>query len=166
MKNKSSLVISACIATLLFSASSVVRAESKATPSPAASPAASASPMEKSATKKMNRATPFRGKIASVDASAKTFSIAGKDTTRVIKITEQTKIMKQGAEATMSDLVADTEVRGSYWKKEDGSLEARNVKIGPFDSATRRAARQQKRSEAAADASPSASASPSATAKP
>src|SRR5947208_509914 len=138
MKNKSLLVLGTCIATLMLSTSGLVRAESKTTPAPSASPAASTSPIEKSATKKMNRATPFRGKIASVDATAKTFSIAGKDATRVIKITDQTKIMKQNGEATMSDLVADTEVRGSYSKKEDGSLEARTVKMGPFDSATRR----------------------------
>jgi hypothetical protein len=164
MKYKSSLVIGTCIASLMLLASSVVRAESKATPSPAASTAGSTATTEKAATKKMNRAVPFRGKIASVDATAKTFSLAGKDSTRVIKITDQTRIMKQGAEATMSDLSADAEVRGSYWKKEDGSLEARNVKIGPFDATARRAARKQKTTEAAAETSPAAS--PSATAKP
>jgi len=163
MKNKSSLVIGTCIATLMFSTSGVVRAESKETPAPAASQAASTSSTEKAAAKK-NRAVPFRGKIASVDATAKTITLAGKDSTRVIKITDQTRMTKQNAEATMSDLVADAEVRGSYWKKEDGSLEARNVKIGPFDTATRRAARKQKGNEAAAEASPAAS--PSATAKP
>jgi hypothetical protein len=148
----------------MLSTSTVVRAESKNTPAPAASPAASTSPTEKSATKKTNRAVPFRGKIASVDTTAKTFSLAGKDSTRVIKITDQTRIMKQGAEATMNDIVADAEVRGSYWKKEDGSLEARNVKVGPFDATARRAARKQKTTEAAATESPAAS--PSATAKP
>jgi hypothetical protein len=167
MKTKSSLVIGTCIATFLLGTSPVVRAGSKTTPSPAASPAASASPMAKSAAAKTNRAVPFRGKIASVDATAKTFSIAGKDAARVIKITDQTRITKQGAEATMKDVVADEEVRGSYWKKEDGSLEARNVKLGPLsaEEIARRDAHKQKMSEAAAAAS-SPSASPSSTAKP
>ena len=118
--------------------------------------------MAKSATGKMNRAVPFRGKIASVDAKAKTFSIAGKETTRVIKITDQTKITKQGADATMKDVVADEEVRGSYWKKEDGSLEARSVKLGPLtaEEMAKREARKQKKSDAAAAASPAPTAKP------
>ena len=84
----------------------------------------------------------------------------------MIKVTDQTKIMKQGAQATMKDIVVDEEVRGSCWKKEDGSLEARTVKIGPLsaDEEARRAARKQKKSEAEAAASPMAS--PSPTAKP
>jgi hypothetical protein len=107
----------------------------------------------------MNRSIPFRGKISSVDAKAKTFSIAGKEQTRVIKITDQTKITKQGAEATMKDVVADEEVRGSYWKKEDGSLEARSVKLGPLtaEEMAKHEARMKKKSEATQAASPSAS---------
>jgi hypothetical protein len=115
--------------------------------------------MEKSAGGKMNRSIPFRGKIASVDADAKTFSIAGKETTRMIRITDQTKITKQGAEATMKDVVADEEARGSYWKKEDGSLEARSVKLGPLtaEEMAKREAHKKKKSEAAPAASPTAS---------
>ena len=94
-----------------------------------------------------------------LNAKAKTFSIAGKEKTRVIKITDQTKITKQGAEATMKDVVADEEVRGSYWKKEDGSLEARSVKLGPLtaEEMAKREAHMKKKSEAAPAASPSAS---------
>ncbi len=104
----------------------------------------------------MPRSIPFRGKVASVDASAKTFSIAGKETTRVIKITDQTKITKQGADATMKDIVADEEVRGSYWKKEDGSLEARSVKLGPLtaEEMAKREAHMKKKADAAEEASP------------
>ncbi|MEO5719542.1 MAG: hypothetical protein ABIR29_13365 [Chthoniobacterales bacterium] len=84
--------------------------------------AASASP---EATAKPPRPTAYRGKIASVDASAKTFTV-GKHT---IKVTDETKITKNDAAATMADIVADKQVRGSYWKKEDG-LEAKSVKLG------------------------------------
>ena len=113
--------------------------------------------MEKSAAK-MNRPIPFRGKVASVDADAKTFSIAGKEKTRVIKITDQTKITKQGAEATMKDIVADEEVRGSYLKKEDGSLEGHTVKLGPMtaEEMAKHEAHMKKKSDAAAAPSPSA----------
>jgi hypothetical protein len=156
MKTKSSLVIGACIATLALCAPFAAPAKTKPTASPAT--AASASPMEKPGAR-MNRSIPFRGKISSVDAKAKTFSIVGKETTRVITITDQTKITKQGAEATMKDVVADEEVRGSYWKKDDGSLEARSVKLGPLtaEEMAKREARMKKKSEAAPAPSPSAS---------
>ena len=161
MKTKSSLVIGTCIAILALCAPLTASAKTKSTasPAPSASPAASAASMEKSAAGKMNRSIPFHGKIASVDAKAKTFSIAGKETTRVIKITDQTRITKQGAEATMKEVVAEEEVRGSYWKKEDGSLEARSLKLGPLtaEEMARREA-HKKKSEAAPE--------PSSTAKP
>ena len=160
MKTKSSLVIGTCIATFVLCAPLTVPAKTKpaASPAPEAAATASAAPMEKSAAK-MNRAIPFHGKIASVDAKAKTFSIAGKEKTRVIKITNQTKITKQGAEATMKDVVADEEVRGSYWKKEDGSLEAKTVKLGPMtaEEMAKHEAHMKKKSEAAPAASPTAS---------
>jgi hypothetical protein len=113
--------------------------------------------MAKTATGKANRSIPFRGKIASVDAKAKTFTIAGKETSRVVKITDQTTITKQGVAATMKDIVADEEVRGSYWKKEDGSLEARSVKLGPLtvEEMAKRDAAKKKRAEKAAEPSPS-----------
>jgi hypothetical protein len=61
----------------------------------------------------------------------------------------------------MTDLAADEEVRGSYWKKEDGSLEARTVKLGPLtaEEMARHEAHMKKKSEAA-------TAEPSPTAKP
>lgn len=159
MKTKSSLVIGACIATLALCAPIAASAKSKKmqspTPSPSAAPMASASP---AATAKMPRSIPFRGKVGTVDASAKTFTIAGKETARVVKITDQTKITKQGVDATMKDIVADEEVRGSYWKKEDGSLEARSVKLGPLTAAemAKREAHRKKKSDAAAEPSPTA----------
>ncbi len=160
MKTKSSLVIGTCIATLVLCApiAAPAKTKSNASPAPSASPEASAASTEKSAEGKKNHSTPFHGKIASVDADAKTFSIAGKETTKVIKITDQTKITKQGAEATMTDVVADEEVRGAYWKKEDGSLEARSVKLGPLtaEEMARREAHKKKKSEAAAEPSPTA----------
>jgi len=160
MKTNRSLVIGLGIATLVVCAPFAAPAKTKPTPSPAAAASPAASPMEKSTAGKKPRAIPFHGKIASVDASAKTFSIAGKEKTRMIKITDETKITKQGAAATTTDLAADEEVRGSYWK-EDGSLEARTVKLGPLtaEEMARHEAHMKKKSEAA-------TAEPSPTAKP
>ena len=156
MKTKNSSIIATCIAALVLCAPIAAPAQDKATPAPDAS---TGSATEKSAAGKKDRAIPFHGKVASVDAEANTFSVAGKEKTRVIKITDQTKITKQGAAVTMKDVVADEEVRGSFWKKEDGSLEARTVKLGPMtaEETARREAKMKKKSEAAAAASPTAS---------
>jgi hypothetical protein len=142
MKLKFPLITGACIAAVAFCAPSTAPGKEKKSPTPgasaAASPAASGSPMEKS-----NRPIPYHGKVASVDATAKTFTVG----TRTIKVTDQTKITKEGAAATMADIVVDEEVRGSYWKKEDGSLEAKTVKLGP----------KGEKSGASSSATPSAS---------
>ena len=103
------------------------------------------------------RPTSYHGKIASVDATAKTFTVGS----RTIKVIDETKITKQGAAATMTDIVADEEVRGAYWKKEDGSLEAKSVKLGAMteEEKAKRSSRKKK-TEESAEASPSASPKP------
>ena len=103
------------------------------------------------------RAIPYRGKIASVDSSAKTFTIAGKDKSRTFKITDKTTMTKAGQPATMKDVVADEEVRGSYWKMADGTLEAKTVRLGPLTEAEKTALEEAKarRAEKKAGASSS-----------
>ena len=107
-----------CVAALILGVPSGAPAKEKKTET--ANPEASASPGAKA------KPLPYRGKVASVDASGKTFTV-GK---RTIKVTDQTKITKQGAAATMADITVGEKVSGSYWKKDDGSLEAKNVKVG------------------------------------
>jgi hypothetical protein len=105
--------------------------------------------------------------ISAVDAKARTFTIAGKEKSRVFKVTEKTVLSKAGAAATMKDVVANEEVRGSYWKLTDGMLEAKTVKLGPKTDAEK-AADEKRKKKKAADTSPEASpsASPSASPKP
>jgi hypothetical protein len=100
--------------------------------------------------------------ISAVDQKAKTFTIAGKEKSRVFKITYKTVVTKAGAPATMKDMVANEEVRGSYWKMSDGTLEAKTVKLGPKTDAEKAAdeKRKSKKTETAAEASPSASPKP------
>jgi hypothetical protein len=102
-----------CVVALMLGVPSGAPAKEKkteiATPEASASPGAKAKPL------------PYRGKVASVDASAKTFTV-GK---RTIKVTDQTKITKQGAAAIMAEISVGENVSGSYWKKDDGSLERR-----------------------------------------
>ena len=98
------------------------------------------------------RAIPFHGMISAVDQSAKTFTIAGKEKSRVFMVTDKTTVTKDDQPATMSDIVEKEEVRGSYWKNADGSLEAKSVKLG--------AKTEKKKSKKEETASPSPSATP------
>jgi hypothetical protein len=83
--------------------------------------------------KETNRPVPFHGMVSAVDQKNKTFTISGKEATRVFKVTEKTKILKGAGNATMSDIVENEEVSGAYWKNPDGSLEAKMVKLGPTE---------------------------------
>jgi len=137
----------------------------KTSPSPDASSSADAdaSPATAAAPGGKIRATPFKGIIAAVDDKAKTFTIAGKETSHSLKITDKTIITRGGQPATMKDVVSNEEVRGSYYKMPDGSMEAKIVKLGPLTEAEKaeKDARRAKREEKKAAISPTASASPS-----
>ncbi len=106
--------------------------------------------------------------ISATDPKAETFTIAGKEKSRVFKMTDKTVFMKGGAPATMKDVVANEEARGSYWKAADGSLEVKSVKLGPMTEAEQALAAKhsKKKAKAAPSADASPEASPSATPKP
>src|SRR3954454_559428 len=186
MKNKLHLVISCSVAfvcCLPFAASGATKKSASPTPSPmaSASPKAKTTPAPKTTTSPAPkttsspssntttdagkaRAIPFHGMISAVDNRAKTFTIAGKEHSRVFKITDKTVMTKAGAAATMKDAVANEEARGSYWKVTDGTLEAKTVKLGPKTDAEKaadeKAKTRKKEKESAADSSASPSASP------
>jgi hypothetical protein len=134
------------------------RTKAAASPTANTSPDANASESPIAAAKM--RAIPFHGMIASVDEQARTFTIAGKQSSRSLKITDTSVITKEGQPATMKDIVANEEVRGSYYRTSDGSLEAKTVKLGPLTEAEKadREARKEKRQ--ARKAASSASATP------
>ena len=71
--------------------------------------------------------------VSAVDQKNKTFTISGKEATRVFKVTAKTTIMKGAVAATMKDIADNEEVSGAYWKNPDGSLEAKIVKLGPTE---------------------------------
>jgi hypothetical protein len=154
MKMKSRLITGASIAAIALCAPFTTFAAEKKSESTAASPSSTAS------VSKGERPFPYHGMISSVDQTAKTFTIASKEASRVFKITDKTLITKAGSPATMADIAEKEEVRGSYWKNADGSCEAKAVKIGP--KAVSDESKKSKSSSAAASASPS----PSASAKP
>jgi len=109
------------------------------------------------------RAIPFHGMISTVDQAAKTFTIAGKEKTRVFKVTDKTALTKAGAPATMKDIAANEEVRGSYLKAEDGGLEVKTAKLGPMTEAEKAANAKSSKKKAKADASSASSEAASST---
>ena len=179
MKNKLNL-ITACFVALACCAPVAASAASKKSASPTPAPSESASPKATAAPKtkatptpagntttdvQKARALPFHGMISAVDAKAKTFTIAGKKS-RVFKVTDKTVLSKAGKPATMKDVVANEEVRGSYWKVTDGTLEAKTVKLGPKTDAEKAADEKAKARKKEKAESSEPSASPSASPKP
>ena len=113
MKIKTPLPTAICVAALILGASSGALAKEKKTET--AIPKATTSPAPKAKT------IPYCGNVASVDASVKTFTVGS----RTIKVTDQTKVTKQGAAATMADITVGEKVSGSYWKKTTAALKRR-----------------------------------------
>jgi hypothetical protein len=148
MKNKSMIISSVCVAALAVCTPLSVSAKGKkseASLAPSASPGATAP-----------RALPFHGMISVVDQNAKTFTIAGKEASRVFTVTDKTTITKDGSPATMSDIAEKEQVRGSYWKSEGGSLEAKVVKLGAKTEKekTKKKAKKGKEEEASSSPTP------------
>ena len=150
------LITGTCIAAFTFLlpiSASAQGAKSKASPSPGASPTAAAKSSTKTETSttaasdKPARAIPLRGTASSVDTSAKTFTIAGKTSTRVFKATDDTKITKAGAEAKFSELNENDYVTGSYWKRDDGTLELKSLKIGGKTDAEKASSSSKKKAK-------------------
>ena len=159
------VIASASLFALVICLPLQVHAGAKGSPSPDAGSAVGTdpSPATAAAAGAKMRATPFKGMIAAVDDKAKTFTIAGKESSHSLKITDKTIITKGGQPATMKDVVSNEEVRGSYYKMPDGSMEAKIVKLGPLTEAEKaeKEARRVKREEKRASISPTASATPS-----
>jgi hypothetical protein len=126
MKSKISLA-TAIVGSLVFPLS----LGAQTVESSSSSPAPSASPGKPS-----TRPIPFHGMVSAVDQKNKTFTISGKEATRVFKITDKTSILKGAAAGTMTDIVDNEEVSGAYWKNADGTLEAKFVKLGPMEKKT------------------------------
>ena len=180
MKNRLHLVIAGTAALaccLPFAANGATKKSASPTPSPmaSASPKTKASPTPKTTSSPAAnittdvakaRAIPFHGMISAADQKAKTFTIAGKEHSRVFKITDKTVMTKAGAPAMIKDVVANEEVRGSYWKVTDGTLEAKTVKLGPKTDAEKAADEKRKMKKKEKESATEPSASPSASPKP
>jgi carbohydrate-binding DOMON domain-containing protein len=148
MKTKFYLAGGVCVASLARCMPLNAQLSAATTASPAASPAANPA----------TRPLPFHGNISAVDQNAKTFTVGGKQGSRVFKVTETTTITKADAAATMTDIVENEQARGTYLKQADGTLEAKTVKLGPKTEGEKKARKSKK--GAAAEGSPAASPTP------
>jgi hypothetical protein len=74
---------------------------------------------------------PFNGKIGSVDKSAKTVTLQGKEKARVIQITGETRILKAGKAATLDDATPGEDAGGLVKRGADGKEVATMLRIGP-----------------------------------
>jgi hypothetical protein len=135
MNSKTCLVAAVGIAPLAFCFSTLAQTMPRSAGlSASASPISSSSSATNSPPIKQNpRPLPFHGMVSAIDQKNKTFTISGKEATRVFKVTTKTQIFKGAAAAGMKDIVDNEEVSGSYWKDSDGTLEAKIVKLGPMD---------------------------------
>src|SRR3984893_3311423 len=156
MKTKTSLVATISVTFCVsVSAQTMPRSAGLST---SASPIASASAAPTTSSSKQNpRPFPFHGMVSAVDQKNTTFTISGKEATRVFKVTDKTVITKGAGSATFTDIVDNQEVSGAYWKDADGSLEAKLVKLGPTEKIS---------TSPAAKSTPSTSPSSSATPSP
>jgi hypothetical protein len=109
----------------------------KAAASPGASPAANS-----------DTKYPFHGKVKSVDVSGMTFTLDGLKP-RTFAVTADTKIMKNGAPATLKDAVVGDDVGGRTEKSPDGKLTALSVRFGPKPGATPGSSAPAQKTEAA-----------------
>lgn len=83
---------------------------------------------------------PFHGKIAAVDATAKTLKVGE----RTFQVTSATKILKAGKPAVFDDATAGEVVGGTYVKAADGKLELQSLRIGPKPDAGVKAPRKSR----------------------
>jgi hypothetical protein len=162
MKNKLSIIGSSFLAALVLFSPASGHAKASPTPGPTASTTA-LSPTASAVTKP--RLISFHGMVGSVDEKAKTFTVSSKEKSRSLRVTDKTVITKLGLPATMKDIVANQEVRGTCYKVSDALFEAKALKLGPLTEAEKAAedSPKERRPEKKIGSSPAASpaASPS-----
>jgi len=115
---KKQIALFAIVSAALIAVPAIVRAEDKP-----AKPETSEAGAPKA---KKNGAIPFHGKITAMDTTAMTVAIGS----RTFNITSETKIMKEGKPATISDITIGENITGQYKKVEGDKLDAAVIHIG------------------------------------
>ena len=73
---------------------------------------------------------PFRGTVKATDKTAMTITLAGKEKDRVVTVTSETRIAKEGKPATFGDIATGEMVRGQVKKTPEGKESAVSVYLG------------------------------------
>ncbi|MBK9140620.1 MAG: hypothetical protein IPM17_18000 [Verrucomicrobia bacterium] len=119
------------LAIAVLTAAPLAAAESKSTPPPAVASDGAPKAKPKSKSEAAQPAgVPFNGKIAALDLSAQTLTLSGK-AQRVVKVTSQTKILRDGQPATLAGAKVGESVGGYAKKTDEGVLEAISLRLGP-----------------------------------
>lgn len=97
-------------------------------PKPATGPTASGSNPASKSTKR--ETYPFRGVVASVDPPAHTVTLEGRNSSRVIAVTPETNLTREGSPTTLEDVKTGERVGGMVKKNPDGREEAVLLRVG------------------------------------
>lgn len=126
------LLVAAAIATAAVGRLAAVEPgpETAATVSTAKGSAATAA-TESGAKGKKRDTYPFRGVIGAVDSQARTLTLVGKQTRRVIQVTDATRLEKSDkAAAVFDDLKTGERIGGTLKKSASGVEEALLIRLG------------------------------------
>jgi Domain of unknown function (DUF5666) len=126
-------ILTASALALPLSSIAQTTAPDKSPSKPAASPPSTMAAGEKGEKEAKDKPLPFKGKIASADPTKKTFTIESKKEGggRTFTVTGDSKLMKGANEtASWDDLTVGQEVRGSYKKAADGTLQIVKLSVG------------------------------------
>jgi hypothetical protein len=109
------------LATITLAAYTIEAQTESATPGTNTAPTAPAKPKRKV----------YRGKVASVDANAKTITFTmASGVSKTLQLTAKTRIKKSGEPATLADGVEGIKIYGVYHEDEDGNWVANTVNFG------------------------------------
>jgi hypothetical protein len=96
-------------------------------------PTQAADPPQKEPAKKAKADKPvsFKGKVTTVDSTAKTITFEAKETSRTVQITSETRLQKAGKPATLDDVKVGDEIAGQVRKSAAGKESVVSLRIGP-----------------------------------
>jgi hypothetical protein len=138
--NTSPVLLTLALIVALPFATAQVTPAAPVPPAPATAPAevapSPAAPKQQPAAqpKAKPAGVPFNGKIASVDRTAGTLTLAGK-TQRVVNVTADTRLTRDGQPAVLADAKVGEPVGGYAKKNGAGQLEAISIRLGPKPAA-------------------------------
>lgn len=123
--------IAAAIATAAIPGWAAVESgPTSAVTTPTATRSAASAPEESGGKTRKRDTYPFRGVIGAVDAQARTLTLVGKQTRRIIQVTDATRLEKSGKAAVFEDLKTGERIGGTLKKNATGTEEALLIRVG------------------------------------